>query len=67
MDDYSKRRKHVKLDFSNLNVEPSPNPKTLKVQRVSVQVTSEDGKVFASGDGFIRNVNVHPSAHTGRG
>lgn len=53
---------HVKIDFANLNIQPYPNPKPLRVQKVFVEVQSEDGKTFASGDGYIRNAEVHPSA-----
>ena len=56
----------MKIDFANLNIEPTPNPKSLKVQRVNVEVVTEEGKVFAAGDGYVRNANVHPSAHTER-
>jgi len=53
----------MKIDFANLNIEPSPNPKTLAVEKIAVKITSEDGKVFAAGEGYIRNAKLDPLAH----
>ena len=52
----------MKYDFQNLNIEPQPNPKPLKVQRVSVSVESAEGKVTSAGEGRIVNANVHPAS-----
>ena len=60
----------MKLDFNDLNLEPSPNPKPLAVERVSVRIETVDeqgnSKFSNYSDGFIRNVSVHPVALTGR-
>ncbi len=50
----------MKIDFHNLNLEPMPNPKPLRVQRVNVEVESVEGKIVSSGQGRITNANVHP-------
>jgi hypothetical protein len=50
----------MKYDFQNLNLEPMPNPKPLRVQRVNVEVESVEGKIVSSGQGRITNANVHP-------
>ena len=52
----------MKIDFANLNIEPSPNPKPLTTQKVMVTVSSEDGKRGPVETGFIRNTNLHPEA-----
>jgi hypothetical protein len=52
----------MKYDFQNLNIEPQPNPKPLKVQRVAVTFSTEEGKTYHAGDGFVINANVHPDA-----
>jgi hypothetical protein len=60
----------MKIDFTNLNVEPMPNPKPLTVERVSVSMDKSEAAAPAgktSPYGYIRNVSIHPSAHTGRG
>ena len=60
----------MKIDFSDINIEPMPNPKRLTVQRVNVAIVTEDdkGNVRSSDSsvGYIRNASVHPAAHTGR-
>jgi hypothetical protein len=52
----------VMRDFSN--IQPWPNPKPLKIQRVKVAITHTDegGKSHESewGYGFITNSKVHP-------
>ena len=50
----------MKYDFQNLNIQPMPNPKPLRVQRVNVEVESVEGKIVSSGQGRITNANVHP-------
>jgi hypothetical protein len=52
----------MKLNFQNLNIEPQPNPKPLRVQRVAVSIVSAEGKTASSSDGFITNACVHPDA-----
>ncbi len=55
----------MKIDFSNLNIEPMPNPKTLKVLRVSVRMGKSETAAPSAGSspyGFVRNANVHPAA-----
>ncbi len=60
----------MKIDFANLNLEPSPNPKPLTVERVSVRIETVDekgnAKFSSDSTGYIRNASVHPVAHTGR-
>ncbi len=59
----------MKIDFSNLNIEPMPNPKPLKVLRVSVEMGKSETaapSVGSSPYGFVRNANVHPAAITKR-
>ncbi len=61
----------MKIDWNNLNIQPMPNPKPLKVQRVDVRIShvDENGNALRHTDstGFIRNANVHPAALTRRG
>ncbi len=53
----------MKYDFTNLNIEPMPNPKPLKVQRVSVSMDhTEKAAPGGSNVGFITNTNLHPAA-----
>lgn len=51
----------MKINFQNLNIEPQPNPKPLKVQRVSCEVASVEGKIVSHGEGRITNAKVHPA------
>jgi hypothetical protein len=53
----------VKIDFTKLNIEPMPNPKPLKVQRVVVEMDHPE-KTATVGNpyGFITNASVHPAA-----
>jgi hypothetical protein len=51
----------MKYDFQNLNIEPMPNPKPLRVQRVYVEVASVEGQTVSSGQGRIINAKVHPA------
>ena len=61
----------MKPDFNNLNIEPMPNPKPLSVERVSVRMehTDDNGKTTYGPveSGYVRNANLHPAAHTGKG
>jgi hypothetical protein len=52
----------VKIDFSNLNLAPTPNPKALTVEKVRLC----DNEGVPVGTGYIRNASIHPSAHTWR-
>ena len=52
----------MKHDFTNLNIEPMPNPKPLKVMRVQVGHISSEGKEGQHGTGLITNANLHPHA-----
>ena len=52
----------MKYNFQDLNIEPMPNPKPIKVQRVSISVQSAEGKTSSSGDGFIVNTCIHPAS-----
>ena len=59
----------MKIDFSNLNSAPYPNPKPLTVERVSVRISKGEGNTENHSQveiGFIRNTNLHPDALTGR-
>lgn len=60
----------MKIDFSNLNLAPTPNPKALTVERVSVCIETVDeqghSKFNDYSTGYIRNASIHPVAHTGR-
>lgn len=59
----------MKLDFSDLNIEPSPNPKPLHAERVTVRISKGEGRTEEHSQtetGYIRNANLHPSALTGR-
>jgi hypothetical protein len=51
----------VKIDFTKLNIEPMPNPKPLKVQRVTVEMDHTE-KTVGNPYGFITNASVHPAA-----
>jgi hypothetical protein len=60
----------MKIDFANLNIAPSPNPKQLTVERVSVRVSKGEGNTenhSQTESGFIRNAKLHPDEHTGKG
>lgn len=66
----TKGETNVKIDFSNLNIEPYPNPKPLLVERVHVRISKGEGNTEQYSQveyGYIRNASVHPEAHTGRG
>ena len=54
----------MKIDFANLNLAPMPNPKPLRVERVTVAVGAE-GKQGQPEVGYIRNANLHPEAVIG--
>ena len=60
----------MKQNFVDTNIQPMPNPKPLRVQRVSVRIehADENGKVTYSNtsEGFITNAALDPYAHTGR-
>jgi hypothetical protein len=59
----------MKIDFANLNIAPSPNPKHLTVERVSVRVSKGEGNTenhSQTETGFIRNASLHPEALLGR-
>ena len=56
----------MKIDFQNLNIAPSPNPKHLTVERVTVRIQSGSTESFSQGEGFIRNAKLHPDALLGR-
>lgn len=59
----------MKIDFANLNIAPSPNPKHLTVERVSVRVSKGEGNTenhSQTESGFIRNAKLHPDALLGR-
>jgi hypothetical protein len=53
----------MKVNFADLNIEPMPNPKPLKVQRVMVEMDHPE-KTATVGNpyGFINNACVHPVA-----
>ena len=51
----------MKIDFTKLNIEPMPNPKLLKVQRVVVEMDHPE-KAAGNRYGFITNARVHPVA-----
>ena len=51
----------MNIDFANLNLAPTPNPKALKVERVSIRIVN-DGKQGPLEQGVIRNSSVHPEA-----
>jgi hypothetical protein len=54
------------LDRSN--IAEWPNPKPLSTERVKVSICKGEGSdsAFPSTEGFIRNANLHPEAHTRR-
>lgn len=55
----------ILLDRSN--IQDMPNPKPIHVERVRVTTPGQDGKTGKTQEyGFIRNVNLHPLAHTER-
>ena len=60
----------MKINFQNLNIAPSPNPKGIHVERVRVRMERVDDKgTITYGnweDGFVRNANLHPEAVIGR-
>ena len=56
----------MKIDFQNLNISPTPNPKPINVERVAVRIDKSETAGITSTYGFIRNASVHPDAHTGR-
>lgn len=54
----------MKLDFQNLNLAPTPNPKPLKVVRISVTMEKSETAAPAKGEsliGYIRNACIHPA------
>jgi hypothetical protein len=60
----------MKIDFQNLNIAPSPNPKHLTVERVPVRIAQGEGHTEQHSQtetGFIRNSSLHPDAILGRG
>jgi hypothetical protein len=44
------------------NIEPMPNPKPLRVERVSTSIGKSDNDAPTIVTGFVRNANLHPSA-----
>lgn len=65
----AKYKQQNKIDFKNLNIAPSPNPKHLTVERVTVRVSKGEGRTEQHSQiesGFIRNAKLSPNAHTGR-
>ena len=59
----------MKLNFSNLNIAPMPNPKPLSVERVTVRISMGEGNTGQHSQtetGFIRNASLHPEALLGR-
>ena len=55
----------MKIDFSRLNIEPSPNPKPLHVERVTLCISKGEGNTEQHSQvetGFIRNACIHPGA-----
>jgi hypothetical protein len=60
----------MKIDFNNLNIQPWPNPKPLSTERVRVAMEKSETAAPAgttSPYGYVRNANLHPAAHTGKG
>ena len=54
--------------FDRSNIQETPNPKPLSVQRVSVRISKGDSESGGTTEiGFIRNAQLDPAAHTGRG
>jgi hypothetical protein len=55
----------MKIDFANLNIAPTPNPKPLTVERVNVRIVKGEGNTEEHSQtehGYIRNTCVHPEA-----
>ncbi len=55
----------MKIDFQNLNIAPSPNPKPLTVERVNVRIAKGEGNTENHSQvetGFIRNTFLSPDA-----
>ena len=55
----------MKIDFSDLNIAPTPNPKPLNVERVNVRIVKGEGNTEQHSQteyGYIRNSSVHPEA-----
>jgi hypothetical protein len=52
----------MKYDFQNLNIEPMPNPKPLRVERIIILRTTDDGRPTLHEQGIVRNVTLHPYA-----
>ena len=53
----------MKVNFADLNIEPSPNPKPLSVERVLVSEKTEKGEGPVE-MGIVRNARLDPQAIT---
>ena len=58
--------KELKQGPDGINIEPSPNPKPLKVERINTPILGEHGLVVGYETLIIRNANLHPDALTER-
>jgi hypothetical protein len=56
----------MKQNFTDTNIEPYPNPKPLRVERVVTEVRDKDGFVTGRETLIIRNANLDPYAIVGR-
>ena len=59
----------MKIDFQNLNIAPSPTPKPISAERVTVRIAQGEGRTEQHSQvesGFIRNAKLHPDALLGR-